>query len=1849
MKKITFWILAFLGCLQMQAQIFTTDICSGTLGSSTYGPMYSTATANATNRTAVVYQSSNLTMLAGQTLTSAYFRRTTATGTMAGTPNFKIYLKEVTFTDFGSGSLDWATATTGAVLVYDNNPASAAGSSAGWKSFPLTTNFLYSGTQNLAVFMEYTNPTASSTITWFYEYGSPCIDTNNSNTTKYLNNTSGTLPALLTSTDYRRPQIGFDFLVSCPAPTSLIVSDITASSASFDWNPGLNETQWDYAILPAGSGIPTTTTSISASELINAPLDPATSYQMYVRSSCGTEDKSFWVVSDVFTTQCVDVTSFVEHFDTYTTGTTSMPTCWEKIGTGTAYVTTGGVSPGSTPNRFYMNTGATTFIHAILPSVTNLSANTHRLKFKAYASTVGKMLEVGYQTDLLDATTFVLLESIDLPSTTAALAEEFVVEPFGVPTNVKNLVFRSANGTATSIYIDDVVWETTPSCADVTGLNYSSLLDTSIIVNWLAGGVESAWQYAYGDSELLDPSTLTPVDVTSGMPTATISNLTPFTAYKIWVRSNCLAGGFGAWIGPLLFKTQCTAVTTFTENFDSSATGSTAAFTDCWQKAGNGAVYVTTGGVLPGTAPNRLYMTANATATSPTESFAIMPLISNLQANTHRLKFKAYCSTADKTIDVGYLSNINDLTSFIGLDQFELPGTTGPTALEFTTEPFGVPAGIGNLVFRNSGTAGSTTVYIDDVIWEQTPTCSDVSSVNYSTLLDTSVTVNWFAGGSETAWQYAYGDSTLDEPSTLTPVDVSDTPTANITGLTASTSYKIWVRSNCTPGGFGAWIGPLLLKTQCAPVTDFYENFDSSTSGSTAPFTDCWQKAGNGSVYVTTGGADPGTPPNRLYMSANGTANTPTEAFAMMPMVSNLQAETHRLKFKAYASTANKTIEVGFLSNLTDLTSFTSLEQFDLPGTTAATAVEFISEPFGIPVGVNNLVFRNGAATGSTTIYIDDVVWEPIPACSDLTVINVTTFNSTSASFTWEPGGSESAWQYVYAESTVTDPTTLTANIVNVTNNPTAAITGLNPATSYNVWIRTKCGTNVFGNWPQNPLMITTTCAPVTEFSQNFDSSPTGTTSVMPTCWTKFGTTGTTYVTTGSSTPNSAPNRLYLNASATTPTTAIAVLPPVSNLQAETHRLKFKAYASTAGKEIEIGYYENAGMLDSFTLLQSIPLPSTTQTTTEELIYIPTFVPAGVESLVFRNNAGAFSGTTAIYIDDVIWESIPACADILEAQANVLSSTTTDLSWNPGDSETAWQYVYAVSTVTDPNTLTPIDVTTTPVVSLTMLMPNTNYNYWIRSNCGTAGLGNWSAVFTFKTDCESTVAFTENFDSYATGSANPLPDCWTKGGTALVYIATGGALPGTPPNRLYMTASGTTGTQSLAIMPSLSNLQAGTHRLKFKAYATTVDRFVEVGYLTDNNDVSTFEVLSSFDLPGTSAATAASFSYIPTNIPVGVTRLAFRNIGIVGGITTLYIDDVVWELSPNCPDVSQVGYSGVTSTTANINWVLGGSETAWEYVYGLDTVTDPNTLTPVPVSTNPEATLSNLLPSTTYKVWVRSVCGTDLGAWSSPATFTTQCSSSPTPFNENFSSFLPNCWATSSAGTIATGPTASSGGFWLEDGFLNNGLTGAARVNIYSTNRTSWLITPSIDASAPGQYTFSFEYGITAYTGTAALNMGSDDTIQIAMSLDAGVTWTEIQLFNSSTSISNLTNTYSYGFAANALPVKFAIVANDGTVNDLEDYNFYADNFKVEIDLSNTSFDNATFTAYPNPVKDMLNLTSIQNISEVSVFNLLGQQVTVSNINATKGQVDMSHLATGTYLVKVITEVGTKTIKVIKE
>jgi hypothetical protein len=83
--------------------------------------------------------------------------------------------------------------------------------------------------------------------------------------------------------------------------------------------------------------------------------------------------------------------------------------------------------------------------------------------------------------------------------------------------------------------------------------------------------------------------------------------------------------------------------------------------------------------------------------------------------------------------------------------------------------------------------------------------------------------------------------------------------------------------------------------------------------------------------------------------------------------------------------------------------------------------------------------------------------------------------------------------------------------------------------------------------------------------------------------------------------------------------------------------------------------------------------------------------------------------------------------------------------------------------------------------------------------------------------------------------------------------------------------------------------------------------------------------------------------------------------------------------------------------------------------------------------------------------------------------------------------------------------------------------------------------------------------------------------------------------------------------------------------------------------LSNEDFDNSNFTAYPNPVKDVLNVSYTSEISSIRVINMIGQEVISKNINATSTQVDMSELSAGTYIVNVTVGDSVKTLKVVKQ
>ena len=83
--------------------------------------------------------------------------------------------------------------------------------------------------------------------------------------------------------------------------------------------------------------------------------------------------------------------------------------------------------------------------------------------------------------------------------------------------------------------------------------------------------------------------------------------------------------------------------------------------------------------------------------------------------------------------------------------------------------------------------------------------------------------------------------------------------------------------------------------------------------------------------------------------------------------------------------------------------------------------------------------------------------------------------------------------------------------------------------------------------------------------------------------------------------------------------------------------------------------------------------------------------------------------------------------------------------------------------------------------------------------------------------------------------------------------------------------------------------------------------------------------------------------------------------------------------------------------------------------------------------------------------------------------------------------------------------------------------------------------------------------------------------------------------------------------------------------------------------LPSTSFNFEGFKVYPNPVRDIFNITYNKEISSVSVLNLLGQEVLSKKVNSLNTSLDLSNLSRGTYLLKVQVDDQIGTIKLVKE
>lgn len=97
------------------------------------------------------------------------------------------------------------------------------------------------------------------------------------------------------------------------------------------------------------------------------------------------------------------------------------------------------------------------------------------------------------------------------------------------------------------------------------------------------------------------------------------------------------------------------------------------------------------------------------------------------------------------------------------------------------------------------------------------------------------------------------------------------------------------------------------------------------------------------------------------------------------------------------------------------------------------------------------------------------------------------------------------------------------------------------------------------------------------------------------------------------------------------------------------------------------------------------------------------------------------------------------------------------------------------------------------------------------------------------------------------------------------------------------------------------------------------------------------------------------------------------------------------------------------------------------------------------------------------------------------------------------------------------------------------------------------------------------------------------------------------------------------------------------TTPDLGGYEFADESLAVQ------DINQAKISYYPNPVIDYLTVSHSTRIQNIEVYNASGQLTINSNVNSQKGSIDMRQLPAGIYLLKVNSETGPQTVKVIKK
>jgi hypothetical protein len=176
-----------------------------------------------------------------------------------------------------------------------------------------------------------------------------------------------------------------------------------------------------------------------------------------------------------------------------------------------------------------------------------------------------------------------------------------------------------------------------------------------------------------------------------------------------------------------------------------------------------------------------------------------------------------------------------------------------------------------------------------------------------------------------------------------------------------------------------------------------------------------------------------------------------------------------------------------------------------------------------------------------------------------------------------------------------------------------------------------------------------------------------------------------------------------------------------------------------------------------------------------------------------------------------------------------------------------------------------------------------------------------------------------------------------------------------------------------------------------------------------------------------------------------------------------------------CAPPTALYADGLTTTSADLHWTAGGTESGWLVEVGLPGFTpgnDEHVFKDSPVTNSVTAT--GLSAATQYFLYVQADCGGTSSVWSGPYSFATLCDAAAIPYSQNFESVtppaIPICTSIQNAGTGNNWATVNNPGAGFTSKTLRYAYNSANAAN-------AWFFTQGVNLSAGTSYRLTFRYG----------------------------------------------------------------------------------------------------------------------------------------------------------------------------